>query len=160
MFQTPEFWVAVGFIIFVLAAAKPAMRAFAAMLDARAERIGRSIDEAARLREEAQHLLAEYQRRQRDAAREIDAIVAQARAEAERMTTEGAERLEALLKRREQLAVDRIAQAETEALQQVRNVAVDVAIAAARRLIAERMDEAARTRLVDRAIADLPARLH
>jgi F-type H+-transporting ATPase subunit b len=87
-------------------------------------------------------------------------MVAQARTEAERLTKEGGERLAALLKRREQLALDRIAQAEAEAMQQVRNVSVDIAIAAARRLIAERIDEAGRVRLVERAIAELPARLH
>lgn len=160
MLHTPEFWVAVGFIILVAAAARPLVRGFTAMLDERSARIGRSLDEAAKLREEAQHLLAEYQRRQRDAAKEVDAVVAQARTEAERAAKEAAERLEALLKRREQQALDRISQAEAEAMQQVRNVTVDVAIAATRRLIAERMDEAARARLVDRAIADLPARLH
>ena len=160
MLGTPEFWVAIGFLVLVGLAARPVARAFNAMLDARAERIGRSLDEATRLREEAQHLLAEYQRKQRDAAKEVDAMLAQARAEAERSTKEGAERLENLLKRREQLALDRIAQAEVEATRQVRNVAVDVAIAAARELIAARMDDAARGRLVDRAIAELPNRLH
>ena len=130
------------------------------MIDARTQRISRTLDEAARLRDEAQRLLADYQRKQRDAAGEVDAMVAQARTEADRLAKEGAERLAALLKRREQLALDRIAQAEAEAMQQVRNVSVDIAIAAARRLIAERMDEAGRARLVERAIAELPARLH
>ena len=160
MFHEPEFWVAIGFILLVAAVARPAARSFTAMIDARTQRISRTLDEAARLRDEAQRLLADYQRKQRDAAGEVDAMVAQARTEADRLAKEGAERLAALLKRREQLALDRIAQAEAEAMQQVRNVSVDIAIAAARRLIAERMDEAGRARLVERAIAELPARLH
>lgn len=160
MLATPEFWVAVGFVVLVAAAARPGARAIGAMLDQRAAQIGRSLDEATRLREEAQHLLAEYQRKQREAAREVDAMVAQARAEADRSAREGAERLEALLKRREQLALERIAQAEAEAMQAVRNTTVDIAIAAARRLIADRIDDAARARLVERAIAELPAKLH
>jgi len=160
MFHEPEFWVAVGFIALVAIVARPAARSFAAMLDTRTQRISHSLDEAARLRDEAQRLVADYQRKQRDAAGEIDAMIAQARAEADRLAKDGAERLAALLKRREQLALDRIAQAEAEAMQQVRNISVDIAIAAARRLIAERMDEAGRARLVERAIAELPTRLH
>lgn len=160
MFHEPEFWVAIGFIILVGILARPGVKAFASMLDARTQRIRHMLEEAARLRDEAQRLLAEYQRKQSATTGEVDAMVSQARAEADRLASEGAERLAALLKRREQLALDRIAQAETDAMQQVRNVSVDIAIAAARQLIAERMDEAGRARLVERAIAELPARLH
>lgn len=158
--QTPEFWVAVGFILFVLAIAKPAYRAAAGGLDSRADRIRTSLDEAKRLREEAQHLLAEYQRKQRDAAKEIDELLASARAEAERATENGKAALEASVKRREQLAVDKIAQAETDALQAVRNAAVDVAIAATRRLLSSNMDSASNAGLIDQAIAELPQKLH
>ena len=160
MFEDPEFWVAVAFVVLIVIAARPGAKSVTAMLDARAQHISHALDEAARLRDEAQRLLADYQRQQREAAGEVDAMVGQARAEADRLSKEGAERLAALLKRREQLALDRIAQAEAEAMQQVRNVSVDIAIAAARRLIAERIDEAGRTRLVERAIAELPSRLH
>jgi F-type H+-transporting ATPase subunit b len=158
--HTPEFWVAIGFIVLMAAIAKPGWRALAAGLDARTERIRASLDDAARLREEAQHLLAEYQRKQRDAAREIDELLASARAEAERASQNAAEALEASLKRREQLAMDKIAQAEADALQAVRNAAVDVAIAAARKLLADRMDAAASAGLIDRTIAELPQKLH
>jgi F-type H+-transporting ATPase subunit b len=160
MFDDPEFWVAVAFVILVAIAVRPMVRAVTAMVDDRVQRVRNTLDEAARLRDEAQRLLADYQRRQSEAAGEVDAMVAHARTEAERLTKEGGERLAALLKRREQLALDRIAQAEAEAMQQVRNVSVDIAIAAARRLIAERIDEAGRVRLVERAIAELPAKLH
>jgi F-type H+-transporting ATPase subunit b len=160
MFDDPEFWVAVAFVVLVAIAVRPMVRAVTAMVDARVQRVRNTLDEAARLRDEAQRLLADYQRRQREAAGEVEAMVAHARTEAERLTREGGERLAVLLKRREQLALDRIAQAEAEAMQQVRNVSVDIAIAAARRLIAERVDEAGRARLVEQAIAELPARLH
>ena len=158
--RTPEFWVAVGFLLLVAAIAKPGWRAMAASLDARAERIRTSLDDAARLREEAQHLLAEYQRKQRDAAKEIDELLASARNEAERTSRNTAEALEAALSRRERLALDKVAQAEADALQAVRNAAVDVAIAATRKLLAERMDAAASAGLIDRTIADLPQKLH
>ena len=85
---TPEFWVAVGFLIFLGIVIRPAVRGVTGALDGRAERIKTSLDEARALYEEAQHLLADYQRKQREAAREVDDIVAHARTEAERMVKE------------------------------------------------------------------------
>ena len=158
--HTPEFWVAIGFIVFFLAIAKKGWAAIIGGLDGRAERIRTSLDDAARLREEAQHLLAEYQRKQRDAAKEIDGLLAAARTEAERSSVNAAAALEALVKRREQLAIDKIAQAEADALQAVRNTAVDVAIAATRKLLGDRLGATAASGLVDNAIAELPQKLH
>jgi len=159
MFHSPEFWVAVGFLILIALIVKPAARAITKALDARAERIRNALEDAARLREEAHHLLADYQRKQRDAAREIDELIASAEAEAKNLSAEAAARLEDSLKRREQLARDKIAQAEAEALQQVRDTAIDLAIAATRRLMAERIDARAAARLIDDSIAELPARI-
>ena len=158
--QTPEFWVAVGFIILMLVISKRGWGAIKDGLDARAERIRSSLDDATRLREEAQHLLAEYQRKQRDAAKEIDDLLAAARAEAERAGVNAKEALETLVKRREQLAIDKIAQAEADALQAVRNTAVDVAIAATSKLLSDKLDSTAASGLVDNAIAELPQKLH
>jgi len=159
MFHSPEFWVAVGFLILIALIVKPAARAITKALDARAERIRNALEDAARLREEAHHLLADYQRKQRDAAREIDELIASAEAEAKNLSAEAAARLEDSLRRREQLARDKIAQAEAEALQQVRDTAIDLAIAATRRLMAERIDARAAARLIDDSIAELPARI-
>ena len=89
--QTPEFWVAVGFLVLMALIAKPAWKAMSAGLDARAEKIKAGLDEAASLREEVQSLLADYQRRQRDATREVDEMLANAQAEAERTAQEAAE---------------------------------------------------------------------
>lgn len=158
--HSPEFWVAVGFIVLVLAGARRGWMTIKSGLDDRAERIRTSLDEAARLRDEAQHLLAEYQRKQRNAAKEIDDLLAAARAEAERASAHASRTLDELVKRREQLAVDKIAQAEADALQAVRNTAVDVAIAATYRLLGDKIDSAAASGLVDRAIAELPQKLH
>ena len=158
--HTAEFWVAIGFIVLILAIAKKGWAAIIGGLDGRAERIRSSLDDAARLREEAQHLLAEYQRKQRDAAKEIDGLLAAARTEAERSSVNAAAALEALVKRREQLAIDKIAQAEADAIQAVRNTAVDVAIAATRRLLADKLNATTASGLVDNAIAELPQKLH
>ena len=158
--QSPEFWVAVGFVILVAVIAKPAGRAFASMLDRRSDRIRDALDEAARLREEAQHLLAEHQRKQRDAVRETEEMLAKAREEAERLAAEAAANLEIALARREEMAHEKIARAEAEALQQVREIAVDVAVAATRKLIAEKLDAGRRSALVDAAVSELPDKLH
>jgi len=160
MLESAEFWVAVGFVIFLAGIAKPVWRSVTAGLDARAERIREPLDEAAKLREEAQHLLAEYQRRQRGAAKECDEIISNAETLAERLATEAADKIEATLKRREQLAIDKIAQAEAEALQQVRDTTVEVAIAATRTILEQRVDAETGKALVDRTIAELAAKLH
>jgi F-type H+-transporting ATPase subunit b len=160
MLQTPEFWVLIGFVILIVAIAKPVGRVLAKMLDARSARIKETLDEAAKLREETQHLLAEHQRKQRDAVRETEEMLAKAKEEAERFSAEAAANLEVVLARREDLARQKIARAEAEALQQVREVAVDVAVAAARTLIAERIDDSRREALVEAAIGELPDKLH
>ena len=158
--QTPEFWVAVGFLVLMALIAKPAWKAVTTGLDARAEKIKASLDEAASLREEVQSLLADYQRRQRDATREVDEMLANAQAEAERTAQETADTLVDSLKRREQLALDKIAQAEAEAMLAVRNTAIDVAISATQRILTEQLDDAAAAQLIDSAIAELPVKLH
>lgn len=157
----PTFWVAVGFVIFVAAALKMKVaKMVTGALDGRADAIRKSIDEAASLREEAQQLLAEYQRKQRDAVKETEEMVAHAREEAARLAKEGAEKLEETLKRREQLAVEKIAQAETDAIREVRAMSVELAVAATRSLIAANMDTAKAGAMVDEAISDLSKKLH
>ncbi len=160
LLNSPEFWVSVGFVILMALVAKPIGRAFAAGLDARSERIRQTLDEAAGLREEAQHLLAEHQRKQRDVVRETEEMLAKATAEAERLAAEAAANLEITLGRREEMALEKIARAEAEALQQVREFAVDVAVAAIRKLITENLDEGHGSMLIDAAISELPDKLH
>jgi len=160
LLQSAEFWVAVAFVIFVLFMLWKATKPMMAALDARAARIKTEIDEAQRLREEAQKLLAEYQRKERDAVKEAEAMLAHARDEARRLREKAAEDLAASVKRREQQALDRIAQAEAQAEAQVRAQAVDLAVAATRRILAEKLDEAQAARLVDEALKELPGKLN
>lgn len=160
MLQDTNFWVAVSFVIFVALAYKPAMRQIGGALDGRAERIRQQIEEAQQLREDAQALLASYKRKQRDALQEAEQIVAHAREESKRQQQQAEADLEALLKRREAQALEKIAQAEAKALQEVREKAVDVAIAATRRLLDEKLDAKASNTLIDNAIDELPGKLH
>ena len=160
MLSTPDFWVAVGFAILVAAIARPVWRGLTGALDARGERIRQTLDEARTLHEEAQHLLAEYQRKQRDAAREAEQMIEQARIEADRLREEATEALERTLERRKTLAQEKIAQAEADALREVRNAAVDIAIAATARVIGERLGADRAEALVDEAVGELPKHLN
>lgn len=162
MFADPTFWVAAAFIIFVALAIKPlgVHRQMFAALDKRGQRIGKEIEEAEALREEAQKLLADYKRKQRDAVKEAEEIVAHAKAEAGRLREQAQKDLEASLQRREQAAMEKIAQAEAQALQEIRNQAVDVALAATARLISDNLDQAKSASLVDEAIGDLSGKLN
>lgn len=159
-YANPAFWVGVSFVLVVGFAFKPLMAAVGAALDTRAAKIKARLDEATRLREEAQEMLATYQRKQRDAMREAEEIIAHAKAEAERLSQQAARDLEAQLKRREEQAMERIAQAEAQAMREVKNLAVDVAVAAARNVMGHDMSASQSGSLLEKSIADLPQKLH
>ena len=112
MLSNPAFWVGVGFVLFVVLAWKPLSKALLGTLDERAEKIRAQIAEAERLRAEAQALVTEYKAKHAQALQEAQAIVATAQDEAKRIAADAAVSLEAALKRREQQALDKIAQAE------------------------------------------------
>ncbi len=159
LFAGPEFWVLVAAAVFIAIVWKPAKKSLIGSLDERAARIRAELDEAKKLREEAEQLLAQYQQKGREATAAAEAIVAHAREEAERIAAQSARDLTEALARRQCLAEERIAQAETKALDEIRAVAVDVAIGAAREVVASQIDEARGAALLDAAIAALPQRL-
>jgi F-type H+-transporting ATPase subunit b len=159
LFGDPEFWIAVAAVIFIAVVWRPARRALTGGLDARAARIRGELDEARRLRDEAEQLLAGYRLREREAAAEAQAIIAHARKKAERVAAQAARDLESALARRRRLAEERIAQAEAKAVGEIRAVAVDVAIAAAREVIAAEVDGERGGAMIDAAITALPQRL-
>jgi F-type H+-transporting ATPase subunit b len=158
--QQPETWVLVSFIVFVLFALWKGWRPLMAALDKRSEAISNEIDEARKLRDEAQALLAEYQRKQRDASEETERMLKHAEEEAERVRAKAEEDLKASLARREQQARDRIAQAEAQAVADVRNTASEVALLATAQLIRTKLDDANAQTLVDRTIDSLPEHLN
>ena len=160
MFSDPTFWVAVGTVLFVIGVYKPIKNALLGALDARADRIRDELEEAARLREEAQKLLADYKRKQSEATAEAEAMLAHAKEEAETLRQQAAQELTAILKRREEAAMEKIAQAEANALQEVQGKAVDIAIAATGKLLTESLDDAKAGKLVDQSIAELEGKLH
>ena len=142
LMEDPAFWVAVAFVIFAAFMLWKVSDKITGALDDRSVGIKKELDDAAALREEAQALLASYQRKQRDALAEADDIVAQAKVEAERLAAEAEVALEAEIKRRTDMALEKITQAEAQVVQEVRNTAIDVAIKAAGSLIKDNIDEA------------------
>ncbi len=159
LFADPEFWVLLAVVVFAIVVWKPARRAVVGTLDERAMRIRGELEEARKLRDEAEQLLADYRLKEREAAADAQAIIAHARDEAERIAAQSARDLQQSLERRQRLAEERIAQAEAKALDEIRTAAVDVAIAAAREVIVSELDERRGAAMLDAAIAALPQRL-
>ncbi len=155
-----EFWLTVAFIIFVGLLFRPVSRMITSALDDRSDAIAKELEEARRLAEDAQAALADYQRKQRDAVKEAEEILARGEAEAKRMGEAAARDLAAALERRGQLAMENIAQAEARAVDEVRNAAIDMALGATRKLIEENVDKQKSAALVEDAIEELPDKLH
>ncbi|MGY8996661.1 MAG: F0F1 ATP synthase subunit B family protein [Alphaproteobacteria bacterium] len=158
--EDPTFWVAIAFVIAVAIVWKPGSKMILGGLDGRSERIANELDEARRLREEAQELLASYERKQREAEKEAEGIIAAAREEAVRLAKRAAADLEGQVARRRQMALDRIGQAETDAVRDVRAAAVDLALKATRKLLDEKIGETEQANLVEEAIGEIGKRLH
>lgn len=130
------------------------------MLDKRAEQIRSDLDEARALRDEAQTLLASYERKQREVADQAERIVAQARDEAELAAEEAKRELERSMARRLQAAEEKIASAEAAALRGVRDHAIQVAIAAAADVLSKQMTPDDAAKMIDASIKTVDARLH
>jgi F-type H+-transporting ATPase subunit b len=161
MFADPEFWVLVSFVLFLgLLVYYNVHNTLAKALDSRADRIRAELDEARRLREEAQQILADYQRKQRDAEKEAEDIIAVARREAEFYADESRKALTESLARRLKLAEEKIARAEDQAIKDIRSTAVDAAVSAAGLLISRELKGKSAENLVDKSIRDVSAKLN
>jgi F-type H+-transporting ATPase subunit b len=160
MFE-PEFWVAVAFFIFVaFLGYVGAHRMILASLDRRRDKIKGELDEARRLRDEAEKVLAEYRGRQREAESEAQTIISNAQAEAERIAAEAHARLEELIARRTAIAQTKIAQAEAQALADVRAAATDASVAAAETILRDTAKGKLADDLIAKGIEDVKAKLH
>jgi F-type H+-transporting ATPase subunit b len=150
-----EVWVALGlFVLICFFLYKRIPGLVAKQLDTRASAISKELDEAKRLREEAQAVLAGYVQKAAHAELEAARIVADAKEEAERFAKETRVQLRQQIERRAQIAKDKIEQAEHAALEEIRVLAADKAIAAAEKLIAERLDASRADALVQTSITD------
>lgn len=159
--KNTDFIVTLGFVLFVailLYFKVPSI--ITGMLDKRADDIKSELDEARALREEAQTVLASYERKQKEVQDQAGRIVEQAKAEAEAAAAQAKVDLEASIARRLVAAEEQIASAEASAVKEVRDQAIVVAVAAARDVIAGQMSAAAANKLIDAGISEVDAKLH
>lgn len=155
------FFAFVGLVLFlalVVYLKVPGM--MARSLDDRADQIRNELAEAKRLREEAQHLLAEYQRKRKEAEAEAAHIVAAAEREAQMLTAEAKKKTEEFVTNRTALSEQKIKQAEAEAMKAVRSAAVDLAIAAAETVLAKQADAKIQSELFGNAVGQVKTRLN
>lgn len=157
--QHGSFWVAIAIVIFMVLFAKKIVAPVTAMLDNRTATIRAALDEAAQLKREAEAMLADAKAKQQQAITDAQSIIAHAEAEAARTREEFAADARALAKRRERLALDRIAAAEKAALEEVRSVAIDVATTTASHLLRSGFAAEGDSAMLDQAIAGIPAAL-
>ncbi|MEI8144810.1 MAG: ATP F0F1 synthase subunit B [Alphaproteobacteria bacterium] len=156
-----ETWVAVAFVAFLgILAYFGVHKTILSALDGRAKAIENELAEAKRLREEAQKLVADYKRKQKDAEKEAADIVAAAKADAERLAAEGKQKIEDFVARRTAMAKTKIAQAEAQAIAEVRAAAADVAVSAAGSVLAGLSKGKAGEALVLDGIAEVKAKLN
>ncbi|MCQ8783783.1 F0F1 ATP synthase subunit B [Mangrovibrevibacter kandeliae] len=154
------FWALVALIIFIgIVIYYKVPGIIASNLDQRAERIRNEIEEARELKEEAKQQLAEYQRRRREAESEAREIVAAAQREASLIVEDARQKSHDYVERRTAMAEAKIAQAESEAVAEVRSAAVNLAVDAATRIITERNARGENPGYVDRSIAEVRSRL-
>lgn len=157
----PETWVAIAFAIFIGVLIKFGVpNLLFKALDDRSARIKAELEEALKLRKEAEGVLAEYRRKQGEAEKAAESIILNARVEAERMAAEAKSKIEEFIARRTKMAETKIAQAETQALADVRSAATDAAIAAAEAMLVATTRGAAAEALVTQGISDLKAKLN
>ncbi|MEE8578332.1 MAG: F0F1 ATP synthase subunit B [Hyphomicrobium sp.] len=157
----PVFWVMIAFIGFVaLLIYYGVPGAVGKALDDRATAIRADLDEARRLRDEAHALLADYQRRSREAEDETKTIIEQAKREGEALAAETRKNLQESVERRTKLAEEKIERAEAQALSDVRTAAVESAIAVAEKILKSRVAGATADTLIENGIRDLDGKLN
>jgi F-type H+-transporting ATPase subunit b len=161
VFKDPEIWVLAAFLIFLGALVWLGVPGLLfKSLDDRSARIKSELDEALRLRKEAEEVLAEYKRRQDEAEKTAESIIHNAGLEAERMAADAQAKVEEFIARRTRMAENKIAQAEAQAMADVRAAAADVAVAAAEAMLISTTRGAAAESLLSQGIADLKTKLN
>jgi F-type H+-transporting ATPase subunit b len=161
MLLEAEFWVALGFFVFLgLLGYLGVHRKLAKSLDDRATRIKAELDEARKLKDEAAQLLADYQRKRQEAESEAQEIIDGAKAEAGRLAEEAKVKVEEFVARRTQIAETKIAQAEAQAAAEVRGAAAEAAVAAAEKILTQEAKGKLAAELIAKGIEDVRKKLN
>jgi len=161
MFYEPETWVAIAFVILMIVFGYFGVhRTLLTALDHRAERIKAELEDARRLKDEANKLLGEYKARRTSAEREAEEIIASAKAEAERIAAEAKTKMEDFVARRTKTAESKIALAEAQALADVRAAAANAAVTAASSILSQSVKGSVADDLVSKGIAEVRSKLN
>lgn len=160
IFADAKFWVSMAFIAFILAIFRPVGRAIVGMLDDRSQTIKSELDEAVRLKEEAQAVYAAYQRKQRETMEEAKLIIEHAEEEAKRIMAQAKKDIELDINRRVDMAMQKISQTESNTLQEVRSRSVDIAIQSVKTLLSETMQKDVAEKLIEHSIKDMQEKFH
>ena len=161
MFEDPETWVAIAFVILMgVFAWLGVHRTMFTALDHRAERIKAELDDARRLKDEAAKVLAEYKARRASAEREAEEIVSNAKAEAERIAADAKTKMEDFVARRTKTAENKIALAEAQAVADVRAAAAEAAVTAATTILSQSVKGQVADDLLAKGIAEVRQKLN
>lgn len=160
MLADTNFWYVLSFILFAALVLKLGMPALNAMLDSRIAQIKNDLEEAENLRVEAQEMLAQYQRKHRDAVKEAEGILSKARENAEKFKENAEKELSEVIARREAQLEDRLKRMEQNAINEIQTYAAELAMNAAQQIIVDNLDKKANAALVDKAIKDIDANIH
>jgi F-type H+-transporting ATPase subunit b len=160
LLQDAEFWTGLALLVFVaLLLVFGVHKAMAKALDAKAAKIQAELDEARKLREEAQGLLASLKAQREQTEKLAGEMLANAKVEAERLEAEAKEKLEEQIQRRQELAERRISNAEAQAAAEVKAAAAELAARMAEGVLAERLKGAKSDPLIDAAVGQLATKL-
>ena len=157
LLQDPGFWYAVAFVIFIGVATVFARKPALSWIDNEIVLIGKELEQARALRAEAEASLATYSKKQAEALAEAAAIIKHAEEQAAEVKAKAQADLQAALERQEQQAVSRIRMAESEAIEQVRNATIDLAMQMVRETLAGQSDAILSARLIEQAVRELPS---
>jgi len=153
-------WVAISFILFLIVAFKLGRKSVTRTLDSRIEEIRKEIETAESLRVEAQELLAQYQRKQRDAEKEAQQIVDNAKAHADKIQARAKAELQETMQRREEQLTERVRRIEENAVASIQNYAAELALEATREIIAGSLDKKANENIAGKSIQDIAKHLN
>lgn len=159
-YQDPATWVSVAFLLFMILAIKYIFPVVAKGLDGRTNKIRDQLEQASRLRAEAEALLATYKRQQEEKLKEAESIIAAAQRDAAALRVSAAEELNAAIERRSQQAQEKIARAELDAVAHIRTQIIEMATAAARTSIAQQLQGQSEDPAVARALAAITRQIH
>jgi len=159
LFQDAAIWVLLSFIVFCFVMWRFAKDSFLAMLDKRIDEIKKELETAEHLRVEAQELLAQYQRKQRDSAKESEQIVESAKKHAIEIQKSAEAELKEIAKRREIQHKERLQRMEEAAIQEIRVYAAELAVQATKEIISNQLDEENNSRLVNASIKSVSKQL-